>query len=53
MFADSLALVAQEFPAGREHGTAMGTYGASTGAARSSVGGNSSGHFVQPGCAEW
>src|SRR5207244_3050452 len=29
MFAVSLALVAQEFPAGRERGTAMGIYGAS------------------------
>jgi EmrB/QacA subfamily drug resistance transporter len=33
MFAVSLALVAQEFPAGRERGTAMGIYGASIGAA--------------------
>src|SRR5215203_3668800 len=31
MFAVSLALVAQEFPAGRERGTAMGIYGASIG----------------------
>jgi EmrB/QacA subfamily drug resistance transporter len=33
MFAVSLALVAQEFPAGRERGTAMGTYGATIGIA--------------------
>src|SRR5436309_9125780 len=33
MFAVSLALVAQEFPAGRERGTAMGIYGATIGAA--------------------
>src|SRR3954451_7602263 len=33
MFAVSLALVAQEFPAGRERGTAMGIYGASIGVA--------------------
>ncbi len=33
MFAVSLALIAQEFPAGRERGTAMGIYGASIGAA--------------------
>jgi EmrB/QacA subfamily drug resistance transporter len=33
MFAVSLALVAQEFPAGRERGTAMGVYGASIGVA--------------------
>lgn len=32
MFAVSLALVAQEFPAGRERGTAMGVYGATIGA---------------------
>lgn len=32
MFAVSLALVAQEFPAGRERGTAMGIYGATIGA---------------------
>jgi EmrB/QacA subfamily drug resistance transporter len=31
MFAVSLALVAQEFPAGRERGTAMGIYGATIG----------------------
>ncbi|HUC38058.1 MAG TPA: MFS transporter [Acidimicrobiales bacterium] len=31
MFAVSLALVAQEFPAGRERGTAMGVYGATIG----------------------
>jgi EmrB/QacA subfamily drug resistance transporter len=31
MFAVSLALVAQEFPAGRERGTAMGIYGAAIG----------------------
>jgi EmrB/QacA subfamily drug resistance transporter len=33
MFAVSLALIAQEFPAGRERGTAMGLYGATIGAA--------------------
>jgi EmrB/QacA subfamily drug resistance transporter len=33
MFAVSLALLAQEFPAGRERGTAMGIYGASIGVA--------------------
>ncbi len=33
MFAISLALVAQEFPAGRERGTAMGIYGATIGVA--------------------
>jgi EmrB/QacA subfamily drug resistance transporter len=33
MFAVSLALVAQEFPAGRERGTAMGVYGATIGVA--------------------
>jgi EmrB/QacA subfamily drug resistance transporter len=33
MFALSLALVAQEFPAGRERGTAMGVYGATIGIA--------------------
>jgi EmrB/QacA subfamily drug resistance transporter len=33
MFAVSLALVAQEFPPGRERGTAMGIYGASIGVA--------------------
>ena len=33
MFAVSLALVAQEFPAGRERATAMGVYGASIGVA--------------------
>ena len=33
MFAVSLALVAQEFPAGRERGMAMGIYGASIGVA--------------------
>ena len=33
MFAVSLALVAQEFPAGRERGTAMGLYGATIGIA--------------------
>jgi EmrB/QacA subfamily drug resistance transporter len=33
MFAVSLALIAQEFPAGRARGTAMGIYGASIGAA--------------------
>ncbi|MDQ3720471.1 MAG: MFS transporter [Actinomycetota bacterium] len=33
MFAVSLALIAQEFPAGRERGTAMGVYGASIGGA--------------------
>jgi EmrB/QacA subfamily drug resistance transporter len=33
MFAVSLALVAQEFPAGRERGVAMGIYGASIGVA--------------------
>jgi EmrB/QacA subfamily drug resistance transporter len=32
MFAVSLALVAQEFPAGRERATAMGVYGATIGA---------------------
>lgn len=32
MFAVSLALVAQEFPAGRERGMAMGVYGATIGA---------------------
>jgi EmrB/QacA subfamily drug resistance transporter len=31
MFAVSLALLAQEFPAGRERGTAMGVYGATIG----------------------
>ncbi len=31
MFAVSLALIAQEFPAGRERGTAMGAYGATIG----------------------
>jgi EmrB/QacA subfamily drug resistance transporter len=33
MFAVSLALIAQEFPAGRERGTAMGVYGATIGIA--------------------
>ena len=33
MFAVSLALVAQEFPAGRERGIAMGVYGATIGVA--------------------
>jgi EmrB/QacA subfamily drug resistance transporter len=33
MFAISLALVAQEFPGGRERGTAMGIYGATIGVA--------------------
>src|ERR671936_1615106 len=33
MFAVSLALIAQEFPAGRERGTAMGLYGATIGVA--------------------
>jgi EmrB/QacA subfamily drug resistance transporter len=33
MFAVSLALIAQEFPAGRARGTAMGIYGASIGVA--------------------
>src|SRR5215218_6473600 len=33
LFAVSLALVAQEFPAGRERGTAMGLYGATIGMA--------------------
>jgi EmrB/QacA subfamily drug resistance transporter len=33
MFAVSLALVAQEFPSGRERGTAMGLYGATIGVA--------------------
>ncbi|MFD9126552.1 MFS transporter [Kitasatospora sp. NPDC059571] len=33
MFAVSLALIAQEFPAGRERGTAMGAYGATIGIA--------------------
>jgi EmrB/QacA subfamily drug resistance transporter len=33
MFAVSLALIAQEFPAGRERGMAMGLYGASIGVA--------------------
>jgi EmrB/QacA subfamily drug resistance transporter len=33
MFAVSLALIAQEFPAGRERGFAMGMYGATIGAA--------------------
>src|SRR2546427_7913926 len=33
MFAVSLALLAQEFPAGRERGTAMGLYGATIGVA--------------------
>src|SRR5215207_7948605 len=33
MFAVSLALLVQEFPAGRERGTAMGIYGASIGIA--------------------
>jgi EmrB/QacA subfamily drug resistance transporter len=33
MFAVSLALIAQEFPAGRERGTAMGLYGATIGIA--------------------
>src|SRR5918995_1121642 len=33
MFAVSLALVTQEFPAGRERGTAMGIYGATIGVA--------------------
>src|SRR5215217_1606479 len=33
MFAVSLALIAQEFPAGRERGTAMGAYGATIGVA--------------------
>jgi EmrB/QacA subfamily drug resistance transporter len=33
MFAISLALVAQEFPSGRERGTAMGIYGATIGVA--------------------
>src|ERR671910_311376 len=33
MFAVSLALIAQEFPAGRQRGTAMGIYGATIGGA--------------------
>ncbi len=33
MFAVSLALIAQEFPAGRERGTALGVYGATIGIA--------------------
>ena len=33
MFAVSLALIAQEFPGGRERGTAMGVYGATIGVA--------------------
>jgi EmrB/QacA subfamily drug resistance transporter len=33
MFAVSLAMIAQEFPAGRERGMAMGVYGATIGAA--------------------
>ena len=33
MFAVSLALVAQEFPSGRERGMAMGIYGATIGIA--------------------
>src|ERR687888_5423 len=33
MFAVSLALIAQEFPAGRDRGTAMGLYGATIGVA--------------------
>jgi EmrB/QacA subfamily drug resistance transporter len=33
MFAVSLALIAQEFPAGKERGTAMGAYGATIGVA--------------------
>src|SRR5688572_3452669 len=33
MFAVSLALIAQEFPSGRERGTAMGVYGATIGIA--------------------
>ena len=33
LFAVSLALVAQEFPAGRERGAAMGVYGATIGVA--------------------
>ena len=33
MFAVSLALIAQEFPAGRERATAMGVYGATIGVA--------------------
>jgi EmrB/QacA subfamily drug resistance transporter len=33
MFAVSLALIAQEFPAGRERGTAMGVFGATIGVA--------------------
>jgi EmrB/QacA subfamily drug resistance transporter len=33
MFAVSLALIAQEFPAGRERGTAMGIYGSTIGVA--------------------
>ena len=33
MFAVSLALIAQEFPAGRERGAAMGAYGATIGVA--------------------
>ncbi len=33
MFAVSLALIAQEFQAGRERGTAMGVYGATIGVA--------------------
>ena len=33
MFAVSLALIAQEFPAGRERGMAMGVYGATIGLA--------------------
>jgi EmrB/QacA subfamily drug resistance transporter len=33
MFAVSLALIAQEFPSGRERGTAMGAYGATIGMA--------------------
>jgi EmrB/QacA subfamily drug resistance transporter len=33
MFAVSLALIAQDFPAGRERGTAMGVYGATIGVA--------------------
>ena len=33
MFAVSLALIAQDFPAGRERGMAMGVYGATIGLA--------------------
>ncbi|MEA2376132.1 MAG: hypothetical protein QOD13_39 [Thermoleophilaceae bacterium] len=47
MFAVSLALIAQEFPGGRERGTAMGVYGATIGIAVAT------GPLVGGGLTEW